>query len=1064
MSRIFAPTIFLFCSFSLLGQTLPDNLFFEHIAVPGTIQSAITEDIFQDPYGMLWIAKDALYRYNGRDFRKYDMIFPDSGLFSTREITRLTWDSSRQRLLIGTRNYGIVQYDYESDQLHRLPSRDGVPIISDISVENGEIWATSFPSGFFKVVNDTLVRVHNLGDFHNPTRMARSGKDVWIGCVNDVIVVRNDVVRKHLSLSSFNEYYPNSMRASALMFDRRGHLWIGTERDGVLVLDTTTLKPVKKFSPKEAPFYNSITSIVQDHDDMVWIATRGGGLVIYSPETDKYQQITRSMADDGSITGENITSACVDATGIVWIGASGDLNKYDKNKIKFQHFFHDAKNPNSLSDDNIRNIYQDEDGLIYVATSGGYLNSIDRKTNTIQSYRPHMPDAKGLLTPLSISVLSPDVLLVGSSEGLLQFNKRTKQFSRFQPLIKETNGLPVRQIIKRGKEFLFLVRGQIVAYQSDTKKVEVYKLAQKINIASAMTFDNQNRLWMGTRDGLVYTDRQRKNFNLIRLEHDRDRPDSSFFLALSLQAIGNELWVNSFNNAIYIVDLTLDPPRLTQKISIVDGLPDNTVYASLPDGNGKVWISHNSGLSRYDIRTHQFINFTVSEGLQDEEFNRLAYFKSTSGEIMLGGINGLNVFNPASIKLPELNLSVRMVDVTSYPLKTPSVDGDTHSLIGGNESLQLPFDNNSLQFGFFIPDYHHPIRQRIRYRLEPFDASWVDTDKLTSGTYSNLNPGTYTFTVRVIDPLGQEATDTVTVTITPPYWKTWWFLTLTGLVCSFFVYSIIHSSVQSTKREKVKLEELLKIRTREIEQSREELENLNRKKDLIFSILSHDLRSPLTTLKGFLGLLIDQDDAISKEDVQRYATSIRNSVTTSLDLIDNTLFWSLSQTGNIQYTPTPVLLEPVFEKIKGLYQLTAEKKHLTINFPSTNGLAVFADENMVYVLLRNLVSNAIKFTPEMNTIRVDASENGEDVSVSVKDSGIGMTPDEINKIFLFDNPMVKKGTSSEKGTGLGLILCKKFVELNKGKLLIESQVGVGSVFTVVLPKALKENVESPNNQ
>jgi signal transduction histidine kinase len=550
----------------------------------------------------------------------------------------------------------------------------------------------------------------------------------------------------------------------------------------------------------------------------------------------------------------------------------------------------------------------------------------------------------------------------------------------------------------------------------------------------------------------MYTDLKREKFNLIRLEHDRGRPDSSFFMALSLQAIGNSLWVNSFNNAIYIIDLAIDPPRWTEKISSANGLPDNTVYASIPDNNGKIWISHNSGLSSYDAQTHKFIHYTVSEGLQDEEFNRLAFFKSPAGEIMLGGINGLNVFNPASIKLPKMNLSVRLLDVISYQVKKSGL-GARHSTIRGEDFLQLPFDKNSLQFEFFVPDYHQPARYQIRYRLEPYDASWVETDKLTSGTYFNLNPGNYTFTVRVTSPTGETASDVIDITITPPYWKTWWFLGLAGLVCSFFVYSVIHSSVQSTRREKVRLEELLKVRTREIEQSREELENLNRKKDLIFSILSHDLRSPLTTLKGFLGLLIDNSDALSKEDLQKYATNIRNSVTTSLDLIDNTLFWSLSQTGNIQCTPTTVPLSPLFEKIKGLYLPTAEKKHLTLSFPAVNGLAVHADENMVYVLLRNLVSNAIKFTPEMNIIRVDASGNGDEVSVSVKDSGIGMTSEEINKLFLFDNPMVKKGTSSEKGTGLGLMLCKKFVEANKGKLLIESQVGVGSVFTVILPIA-----------
>ncbi|HEX8060698.1 MAG TPA: ATP-binding protein, partial [Cyclobacteriaceae bacterium] len=709
---------------------------------------------------------------------------------------------------------------------------------------------------------------------------------------------------------------------------------------------------------------------------------------------------------------------------------------------------------NSLSDDNIRNVFQDEDGIVYVATSGGYLNSINRTTNTIRSYRPKTSDAQGLIAPLSIASLSRDIMLIGSSDGMLQFDKRTGQFSRFKPLDAITKGSQVRQILKRGKEFFLLAKGAVVSYNADTKLISVYGPKQKIYGAGAMAFDNQERLWVGTRDGIVYADKQRQNFELLRPEHDRDRPDSSFFLALSLQPVGNDMWVNSFNNAIYVIDITMDPPRVTERISSVNGLPDNTVYASVPDDHGKIWITHNSGISRYDMQSHQFINFTVSEGLQDEEFNRLAYFKSPSGEIMFGGINGLNIFDPASLKLPGLNLSVRVEDVTSYQAKKATIGGTCHSVIEGNQQLQLPFDNNSVQFAYFVPDFHDPIRYRIRYRLEPVDASWKETDKLTSGTYFNLNPGTYTFTVRITDPTGQEAVDSVSVIITPPYWRTWWFLVLAGVVCSLFVYLVIQSSIRATRREKIKLEELLKVRTREIEQSREELENLNRKKDLIFSILSHDLRSPLTTLKGFLGLLIDHADALSRADLQRYASNIRNSVTTSLDLIDNTLFWSLSQTGNIQCNPTSVQLAPVFEKIKGLYQLTAEKKHLTLNFPDTNGLAVFADENMFYVLLRNLVSNAIKFTPEMNTIRIDASDNGTDVMVSVKDSGVGMTSEEISKIFLFDNPMVKKGTSSEKGTGLGLILCKKFIEMNKGKLLIESQIGVGSAFTVVLPKSV----------
>src|SRR5690348_13874655 len=155
MSKSWPLAILIFLAVPLSAQTLPDNLFFEHVAVPGTIQSALTEDIFQDPYGMLWVGKDALYRYNGRDFRKYDMILPDSGLFSSREITKITWDYTKNRLLIGTRNYGVVTYDYNTDQLKKLPSRDGVPIVNDINVVDGWIMVTSYPSGFFHIRNDT---------------------------------------------------------------------------------------------------------------------------------------------------------------------------------------------------------------------------------------------------------------------------------------------------------------------------------------------------------------------------------------------------------------------------------------------------------------------------------------------------------------------------------------------------------------------------------------------------------------------------------------------------------------------------------------------------------------------------------------------------------------------------------------------------------------------------------------------------------------------------------------------------------------------------------------------
>jgi signal transduction histidine kinase/ligand-binding sensor domain-containing protein len=1034
-----------------LAQQLPANISFEHIPVPGTIESALTEDIIQDPYGMMWMAKDALYRYNGREFKKYEVIYPDSSLFSTREITRLFWDEKTDRLLIGTRNYGIVQYTYETNRMERMPSRDGVPIISDIARVGDRLWVASFSSNLFQIENDTLVK-HTFTEVRSPTRVAAGGKDLWVGCLNEIVAIRGDRVRRRISLSMYNTFTPNSLRASALMFDRSGHLWVGTERDGLLVVDTLTEKLVHRFSPQEPPFYNSITSIVQDQSDLVWIATKGDGLVLYSPEHDNFRQVTKSDFEEGSLSGENCTSIWIDKSGIVWIGSSGDINKYDRSKIKFVLYRHNPYQPNSLSDDNIRNIYQDDDGLIYLATSGGYINTIDRAKNKIDHYKVGLDRSKEFIIPLSIIAFDKTRLLIGTSEGLLLFDKNTKNFSPFAPLARETLGLPVRQIIHHAGMYYMLVRGKVLAFDPATSSRKIFGSESKIENASCIAFDNQRRLWIGTRDGLIYSDPQLDQFNMIALAHDKDRPDSSFFLTLSMQPIGNNLWVNSFNNAIYIVDLAINPPRLTERITTDHGLPNNTVYAAIPDRNGNVWISHNSGLSQYDPQKHRFIHFSASEGLQDEEFNRLAFFKAKSGEIMLGGINGINIFDPGKITLSPINIGIRMVSMNIHSSKE-IVSMKILPLIKHPENIELAHDQNAIQFEFFIPDFHDPIRYQLRYKLEPFDKAWIETDKFTSNTYTNLPAGNFKFTAKAIGYDGEERIAAVAFTIQPPYWKTWWFLTVGAIALSFIVYAIIYFNIEAAKRESMRLESLLKIRTSEIEQSREELTNLNRKKDLIFSILSHDLRSPLTTLKGFLGLLIDNGDAMSKEDLHKYAINIRNSVTTSLDLIDNTLFWSLSQTGNIQCTPTNIPLGPVLEKIKGLYQLTAEKKQIVMNFVPVNGLAVYADENMLYVLLRNLVSNAIKFTPEKNSIHVDALQENGHIMIKVKDTGVGMTPDEINKIFMLDNPMVKKGTSSEKGTGLGLTLCKKFIEVNHGKLLIESKAGLGSSFTVVLPSS-----------
>jgi signal transduction histidine kinase len=192
---------------------------------------------------------------------------------------------------------------------------------------------------------------------------------------------------------------------------------------------------------------------------------------------------------------------------------------------------------------------------------------------------------------------------------------------------------------------------------------------------------------------------------------------------------------------------------------------------------------------------------------------------------------------------------------------------------------------------------------------------------------------------------------------------------------------------------------------------------------------------------------------LTSDEIKKHATSIRNSVTSSLDLIDNTLFWSLSQTGNISYTPSTFSLNEMVKKLKELYQLTAEKKRINFNVITDERINIYADENMIYVTLRNIVSNAIKFTNEGKSVTISIDKNHQLAEIKVIDEGIGMSKSYIKKLFAEEHLQIKKGTSNEKGTGLGLVLCKKFVDLNNGFMQIESEEEKGTEFIVQLPLA-----------
>lgn len=234
-----------------------------------------------------------------------------------------------------------------------------------------------------------------------------------------------------------------------------------------------------------------------------------------------------------------------------------------------------------------------------------------------------------------------------------------------------------------------------------------------------------------------------------------------------------------------------------------------------------------------------------------------------------------------------------------------------------------------------------------------------------------------------------------------------------------------------------------------LKESEQQLKELNTTKDKLFSIIAHDLRTPFTNIIGLTGLLID--NSIDYEESEKYIKILNSSAKNTLILLDNLLNWAKSQTGQLIFKPEKIIISNVIQEIIALNKLHADTKSISVSYTSSNDLEVFADVNMLRTVLRNLISNAIKFTNTGGHINVKSILKNNHVEISISDNGIGMNEEKHKFLFEIISNTTTLGTANENGSGLGLVLCKEFVNKNGGTIWAESEEGKGSCFKFTLP-------------
>jgi ligand-binding sensor domain-containing protein/signal transduction histidine kinase len=1098
------------------AQPTVEKVKFSRMEVGSGLSNSNVTCILQDSKGFLWFGtQDGLNKFDGYNFKVYRNNPDDTASLLTNAINCI-FEDSQKKIWVSTRSGGLQYYDNKLDRFVRISEfSTNTHILQITEDDNNNVWITGnrYLDAFVAQLDRSTGKWKNFILFPSKepveSLLKESEDEFWLGVRRGGFLKwnkRTNTVKRYLH-DPENSESPACFDIHQILKDTNGYLWIAsseglskfeiksekftnftanpsspgsllvnpirqitwadgrlllaTENGGLSRMDTTTNQFTNFLFDKNDPNSlsdNSVWSVYRDHQNRIWIGTFSKGLCVIDKLQNKFSQLDIVLEND------IVNAIYQDHKERIWIGTEGGIVRKDGNRVRY--YKHEPDQKGSLSSDPILSTYEDSQNRMWFGTWAGGLNRYDEKTERFISYLPDDKNAKSLSDPNVYSIREyskTKELLVSSYKGL-------------NILTDEKNGI-----------------------------FENYKEGENgaNNYIRSIYEDSNGNIWLGTIEELDVYDTQNKK--IIRFDSRTNKKEirTSKIVNCILEDKKKRLWVATTIGLELIID-----KKFIKRFTTKDGLPNNIVNGILEDNKGNLWLSSTEGISKFNPDNKTIQNYNVSDGLLGNEFKPNACFKSKDGLFFFGG-KGVNVFDPDNI---QQNPYVPPVYITDFKIFNKSVTiGEKDSLlkshIGEVQEIYLPYQYTVFSLEFAALNFSSSNKNRYAYKLENFESDWNDVGNQRSATFTNLDAGTYTFRVKASnnDGLWNETGASLIIHILPPFWKTWWFKTMIGLLIVGLAIAYYKIRVHAVEQQNKKLESLVAKRTEELEQTNEELVNRDeeirtqnnelfnqreelasqneelqsarqviekqnneiklrnesleeeikdRTKDLVeynqqleqFAfITAHNLRAPVARILGLGNVL---EFASKSAQDERLIIGKLIFATGELDTVVKDLSTILELRKNNISLITEVSLHEELRLIKENLEKEILETNAAIEEDFSKAPSIRTIKPYLDSILINLISNAIKYRhlDRRPLIQIKSEVIENKICLTVSDNGIGIDLSSYgDKLFT----LYSRFHNHVEGKGMGLYLVKTQVVALGGKIEVESEIDRGTTFRIL---------------